>query len=190
LQRFNLKPLTKRILICVVIATVGVFALSEIAFYFQDDRVTRQPGVVEIVIPEGTAALVAQGLNPPDIPDEMNFVIGDELRVVNHDVVDHQLGPIWVPPGESASLKLQLVDHVAYACSFQPTQYLGIRVKEPTTIGTRLLALVIAVPPTAVMLLVYSLAAFPTQSLVGKKPSDADESDGPLSSEVSSDIPA
>jgi hypothetical protein len=166
------RPLIRRILICAAISIVAVFVVSEVAFLFQADRVDRGPQTITLEIPAGSAALVSGGMTPPDIPDEMTFVTGDELLVVNHDDVDHQLGPIWVPPGESASLRLGKVEHVAFACSFQPTRYMGIQVKEPTTIETRLLALAVASPPTAAILLVYSVAAFPL--VLSKKPRSTD----------------
>ena len=161
MNKFDFKPLIRRLLICVAISSIAVLALSEIAFRFQSDGVDRGPETIELVIPPGTAEMVAAGMAPPEIPDSMTFVIGDELVVVNQDEVDHQLGPVWVPPGGSGSLQLGEAQHIAFACSFQPTEYLGVRVAEPTTIFTRILALLIAVPPTAAMLLVYSLAAMP-----------------------------
>jgi hypothetical protein len=167
-------PFTRRLLICIAVSIVVVLAISEVAFLFQSDRVARGPQTIQLEIPAGSAALVAEGLTPPDIPDEMTFVLGDELVVVNHDDVDHQLGPIWVPPGGSASLKLAKAERVAMACSFQPTRYLGIQVKEPTTIGTRLLALVVASPATAAILLLYSLAAYPIE-LKKKLPSTSSQ---------------
>lgn len=163
MNKYQKKQVVRRLLICIAIAAVAVIALSEIAFLFQGDRVDRGPETIELVIPAGTAELVAAGMVPPEIPEELVFVLGDVLRVVNQDEVDHQLGPTWVPPGGTSSLQLGEVEHVAVSCSFRPNEYLGIRVEEPTTIMTRLTALLFAVPPTAGILFVYSLAAFPLE---------------------------
>jgi hypothetical protein len=55
-------------------------------------------------------------------------------------------------------------DNIAVSCSFRPSAYLGLDVKEPTTLRTRLVGLSFAVPPTAVMLFLYSLAARPIRT--------------------------
>jgi hypothetical protein len=115
------------------------------------------------VIPEGTADLIEQGQAAPSIPEEMVFVVGDVLEVVNEDTVDHQLGPIWVPPGSTGSLRLEDANKYAYSCSFAPSRYLGIDVREATTVGTRLIALLIATPPMAIFLFIYSLLVFPVK---------------------------
>ena len=36
----------------------------------------------------------------------MSFVVGDTLVVKNEDSVEHQLGPLWIPAGSSASMPL------------------------------------------------------------------------------------
>ena len=67
----------------------------------------------------------------------MTFVVGDTLIVKNEDIVDHQLGPLWIPADTSAWLSLDQVESLAYECSFQPGKYLGLNVNEPLTLGTR-----------------------------------------------------
>jgi hypothetical protein len=52
-------------------------------------------------------------------------------------------------------------DKYAVHCSFQPTQYLGLEVKEPTTWLTRLIALAFAAPSTAMLVFLYSIAVKP-----------------------------
>ncbi len=64
----------------------------------------------------------------------MTFVVGDTLVVVNQDSVDHQLGPLWIPPGTSASLNLDTEQNYAFQCSFQPTKVFGLDVHEPVTL--------------------------------------------------------
>ena len=165
-QKSILNKIARRLVICSLIALVFVFAISEIAFRFQRDRVPRDPQTVNLVIPSGTADRIAAGEPVPSIPDEFKFLVGDILTVENQDEIDHQLGPVWVPPGTSASLVLEEVNNFAYACSFKPSRYLGIYVRQATTLATRFTALILAVPPTAMILLVYSLLIYP---LEGKK---------------------
>lgn len=161
LSRSDFKRFARRLGISFFIALTFGVVISEVAFLFQKDRVARPPQTIELVIPAGTAAEVAAGKPVPSIPEAMDFLIGDTLQVVNQDEVDHQLGPVWVPPGTSASLRLEQADKFAYACSFKPTRYLGVNVRQPTTLSTRLTGLGLVVPPTTMVLLVYSLLLYP-----------------------------
>lgn len=151
----------RRLLILFVISLAVVWGGSEMAFAIQKEKYDRAPQEIELVIPAGTAERVAAGEPVPSIPDEMVFVLGDTLVVDNQDVVGHQLGPLLVPPGAKASLALEQPSKFAYQCSFQPTRYLGIDVRQPTNLSTRLTALGLATPPTTAFLFVYSLIIWP-----------------------------
>lgn len=151
----------KRLAILFAISLASVWLISEGAFLLQKEDTDRAPETIELDIPLGTAERVAAGQASPAIPDEMTFVLGDTLMVRNHDSTDHQLGPLWVPSGSSASLKLELADKFAYSCSFQPSSYLGLNVVKPTTWLTRLTALGLATPPTTAVLFVYSILIWP-----------------------------
>ena len=159
-----------RIAIVLVLAIVAVAAINEGAFFLLKEKGDRAPETVELIIPEGTAERVAQGEQIPAIPEEMVFVIGDVLKVVNRDSVDHQLGPIWVPAGASGSIVLEQADKFAYRCSFQASRYLGLDVRVGTTVKSRVQALLLAAPPTAVFLFIYSLLIFPIKE--NKKQAD------------------
>lgn len=151
----------RRLFIIMAITTLAVLAFSEAAFRFQTHNLDRAPQEVEIIIPEGTAKLVAAGSPVPSIPDEMVFVLGDVLVVRNEDVVTHELGPILVPAGSTATLSMDQAENFLLSCSFNPSSYLGFDVIEPTTWETRLLAIVFAAPPTAFVAFLYSIAAAP-----------------------------
>lgn len=157
----DLLPYLKRLLLVLAVSTSAVWLISEIGIRLQGESAARPPQTVELVIPAGTAAQVESGEDPPGIPDEVAFVLGDVLLVRNLDQVAHTLGPLLIPPGSSASMPLDQADNLALTCSFKPSQYLGLDIKPPTTLSTRLIALLFAVPPTAAMLYVYSLLAFP-----------------------------
>jgi hypothetical protein len=185
LAKSDLRIILTRLGISFVAALVLVLTITELAYLFQDDRADRTPQTIELVIPPGTADRIAAGSESPTLPDEMNFLVGDVLLVVNQDEVDHQLGPVWVPPGTSASLALDQADNYAYSCSFQVSRYLDLNVRLPTTLKTRLTGLSLAVPPTTMMFLVYSFVIFPTE---GRKkrtdgPLNAAAGDAPLSNE-------
>ena len=171
MDRTLVKLYVKRLLIVSVISMVIVIILSEIAFQLQHDRsLNRPPKTITIVIPAGTAEKVEAGEEVPTIPKEMTFVLGDVLEVKNEDEVTHQLGPLYIPPGSTAALPLNESDNFTLGCSFQANSYLGLDVRTPTTIGTRLLALFTAGPSTILFLFLNSLIFWPI-----KRPEPAQE---------------
>jgi hypothetical protein len=148
-----------RILLLVLVGILIAGVYSEVAFRYQGNTTSRPPQTVELVIPAGTSAKVAQGQSV--LPQDMAFVVGDTLVVRNQDSVAHTLGPLYVPPGTSASLTLNQVGNLAYSCSFQPTQYFGLDVQDALTLGTRLEGILIAGVPMGVLMGLYSLIVWP-----------------------------
>lgn len=131
-------------------------AISELSFLFL--RETARPSqVIELVIPDGTAERVARGETPPTIPDSMTFVVGDTLVVKNDDSANHELGPLWIPAGSSASLSLDAVQSYVYTCSFQPGKYFGLDVHEALTLGTRLYGILYSGIPLGGLIALYAL---------------------------------
>lgn len=160
-------PYLKRFGVVFLLAVVFVGLFNEAMYFLQRDERDRPPKTIELVIPEGTAEKIAQGAEEIAIPEGMTFVIGDVLLVRNADVVDHQLGPLWIPAGRAASLRFDTADKIAYQCSFVVGNYFGVDVLKPTTWISRLLALAMAAPTLAMLLFVYSLVAVPLKT---KKP--------------------
>jgi hypothetical protein len=150
-----------RLAVLSTFALLLIFVASEAFYRLQKESHERAPQQVELLIPSGTAERVSRGEAVPSIPDEMVFMVGDVLVVKNEDSTDHQLGPLWIPANSSASLTLDNANRYLETCSFQPTQYLGLDVRQPTTLGTRLQALVVAGPGTIIFLFIYSLVLFP-----------------------------
>jgi hypothetical protein len=154
----------KRLLLVSVLA-LGLTLLGNELFYrLQKDPTDRPARQVELVIPHGTALRIQQGQQAPEIPDEMVFVTGDTLVVYNQDDESHQLGPLWVPAGSSASLSLDEPMLYAYKCSFQPSSYMGLEVRTPTTNATRLQGLLLSAPATIIFFFLYSLLVFPLKA--------------------------
>ena len=147
--------IVKRVLFSVLLGVFLAAVTTEVAYQLLK-RENREPERIQLVIPAGTADRVAAGQAPPSIPANMNFVIGDTLVVVNHDTVDHQLGPLWVPSGTSASMYLTSEENFALECSFQPSKYLGIQVNPPVTLGTRITGILFAGIPLGALFAVYS----------------------------------
>lgn len=130
--------------------------INEATFLFLRET-ARAPKVIELVIPAGTADSIVRGETPPTIPNSMSFVVGDTLLVRNNDTADHELGPLWIPAGTSASLPLDAVQSYAYDCSFQAGNYFGLDVHEPLTLSTRLYGILYSGLPLGVLIALYTL---------------------------------
>jgi len=150
------RTIIKRISISLLIGLIIGTLINEITFLFLRE-IARPPEVVELVIPDGTAERVARGETPPTIPDSMTFVLGDTLLVRNEDKADHELGPLWIPAGSSASLLLDSVESYAYNCSFQPEKYFGLDVRESLTFATRIYGILYSGLPLGALIALYSL---------------------------------
>ncbi len=163
------RPYIKRLAIIFLICLAFTLAFNEITYAFLKEGDDRAPQSVQIVIPPGTAERVAAGEPVPSIPTGLTFVAGDVLEVVNQDSVDHQLGPLWIPAGATASLALEAAQKLSYTCSFQTSKYLDIDVRAVTTLNDRLTALALAVPTLTSLVFLYSLAALPLDAQDKKK---------------------
>lgn len=156
----------QRFLFCLALGLLGAVFINEFTFFFLKSESGRAPTRIELVIPAGTADRIAKGEPNPSIPENMIFVAGDTFVVKNLDVVDHRLGPLFIPSGASASLTLSDANNYAYTCSFQPAQVFGLDVQEPVTSGTRLYGILIAGLPLGLMLGMYSLLIWPLKPKV------------------------
>lgn len=145
----------KRVLIAFLLGIVLAAVTTELSYFFLKKE-NRAPGVIELVIPAGTAKLIRSGESPPEIPKDMHFVVGDTLQVVNLDNENHQLGPLWIPANSSASQKLDSAENMVVECTFQAGSYMGITVQEPVTWRTRLSGIFFAGFPLGMMFAVYS----------------------------------
>lgn len=168
-KKTDLLPYFIRAGIILVVSLVFALLFNEVTYLLQKDPTDRAPRTIELVIPFGTAERVEAGERTPSIPAEMVFVVGDVLEVKNEDTVSHQLGPIWVPPGSTGRLVMENADRLSYSCSFQTDRYLGLEIRPPTTMGTRLTGLFLTVPTLATLLFLYSLAAYPLEKAAAAK---------------------
>jgi hypothetical protein len=146
----------KRIVISMLLGIILAAITTEVSYQVLK-RENREPMRVELVIPAGTAASIEKGEAPPGIPEDMTFVVGDTFVVSNQDEVDHQLGPLWIPPGTSASINLDTEENYSYECSFQTTRIFGLDVLQPVTLGTRLTGILFAGLPLGALFAVYSV---------------------------------
>lgn len=154
--------MTKRILISMFIGLVVGALLSEISFIFLQET-ARPPQEIVLTIPAGTAERVARGEQPPSMPEEMIFVVGDVLVMKNEDDVDHRLGQLWIPANASARLALDEEQNMAFECSFQAGNYFGLDVRQSLTWGTRIYGIFFAGVPLGILILLYSFVIPPKQ---------------------------
>jgi hypothetical protein len=153
------KALFIRFMLCIGLGIIIAGLFSELAFRFTGNNTSRAPTRVELVIPAGTAEKVAQG--EVVLPAQQIFVVGDTLVVHNEDKIAHTLGPLFIPSGSSASMKLDTPENMVFACSFEPTQYFGRDVREALTFSTRFEGILIAGIPMGFLLALYSLILWP-----------------------------
>jgi hypothetical protein len=163
------RPYLKRLGIIFTVCLVLVTAFTEITYRFQKDSADRTPQIVQIIIPAGTAQRVAAGEPVPSIPPGLSFVAGDVLEVINQDQTDHQLGPLWVPAGTTASLAMDVPERLTMECTFQANKVFDLEVRPVTTYGDRIKALALAVPTTTALVFLYSLAALPADGKASPK---------------------
>ena len=152
--------LLKRIVASVLLGLLIGVTVSEVPFLFLRET-ARSPREIVLTIPSGTSDQIARGEQPPSIPDNMTFVVGDRLVVRNEDSVDHKLGPLWIPAKSSAQIALDQEESLAYECTFQPGNYFGLDVREPLTPKTRLYGIFYVSLPMAILILLYSLVITP-----------------------------
>ena len=156
-----LEAFFRRAFLLLSLSAVLVLLVSEAAYWLNREETSRSPQIIELAIPAGAADRVAAGEEAPGIPEEMVFVNGDTLLVKNEDRVNHELGPLYIPAGQTASLFLGEANNFTYSCSFRPSQYLNLTVREAVTWKSRLGALWYGTMPTWMFLLVYSFVVRP-----------------------------
>ncbi|GAP10105.1 hypothetical protein BECAL_01263 [Bellilinea caldifistulae] len=151
-----------------LISSIFAFVVSEVSYQLVKDRSERPPQTVEILIPAGTAAKIANGDEGPTLP-EMRFVEGDTLLVRNLDEVSHQLGPLWVLPGSSSRLTLDRPSQYTMECSFQQSRSLGIDVLPRAKTSDRIFGIISVGFPTWILLWLYWLVAKPLSGSENEK---------------------
>ncbi|HUF39758.1 MAG TPA: hypothetical protein VMN57_14635 [Anaerolineales bacterium] len=161
-------PAVRRFLLILLGSVLVVWLGSELAFDAIKGRFERRPEEIALTIPSGAAVRVAAGHEEPGIPAELDFVVGDTLVVYNDDDVAHELGPLFIPAGASARLVMESANVFQYDCSFRPSSYLGLTVREVATTNVRLIAIAYVSPATAIIIFLYSLAVKPIEDRKSK----------------------
>jgi hypothetical protein len=157
----NIQPYLIRLFYSFLVALFFVGIISEGAHLLNKEKTDRPPKTIELVIPTGTAERITAGEEIETIPSGMVFVIGDTLRIINNDSENHELGPLYIPSGTSASLVMEDANKYTLGCTFQPSKYFDFDVRPRTTLISRLQALMLATPPTTMFFFIYSLLIYP-----------------------------
>ena len=145
----------KRVSFAFLLGLLVAALMTELA-YFALKKENREPALIEIEIPVGTAQLMREGNAPPILSKDMRFVVGDVLKVTNQDDENHQLGPLYIPANSSASLKLDTEENLVVECSFQSNKFVGLTVQEPVTWYTRVRGYFYSGFPLGMIFAVYS----------------------------------
>ncbi|MDQ2690903.1 MAG: hypothetical protein M3Y68_02605 [Chloroflexota bacterium] len=160
---FQKKFILRRLLVSLGLGLLIGILVSEVPFLFLRET-ARAPRDITLTIPAGTSDQVARGEQPPSIPMNMTFVVGDTLIVNNQDSADHKLGPLWIPAYSTAQLSLEEEESFAFECTFQPGNYFGLDVREPLTLQTRIFGITYVALPMAVLIALYSLLLSPKKN--------------------------
>lgn len=154
-RRYKMNYSIQRVVLSFIFGVFLAALMTEIAFFFLKTE-NREPTLIEIQIPVGTAQLIREGKDPEILSKNMRFVVGDTLRVINNDDENHQLGPLYIPANSSASLKLDVEESLIVECSFQSTKFVGLTVQEPVTWWTRVRGYFFSGFPLGMLFAVYS----------------------------------
>ncbi len=104
------------------------------------------PRDVQLVIPRGTAALLAAG-QPSALPAQVILDQDDRLIIVNQDVATHTLGSWVIKPGQSITIDATSPIASVFACTIHRSGSFGIIVQaRPGLLDGILITMLVSVP--------------------------------------------
>lgn len=81
-------------------------------------------------IPAGTADRINRGDPVAIVPAELTVVVGDTIRIVNEDVVDHVVGVFYVRAGSTLTQQFRSAGVLEGDCSVHPSGAFSLTVLE------------------------------------------------------------
>jgi hypothetical protein len=75
----------------------------------------------DYLIPKGTAARINAGELVEIVPAELTVELGDTIRIVNADIVDHIVGVFYVGAGETLTQRFKSAGVLEGECSVHPS---------------------------------------------------------------------
>lgn len=143
-----------------LIGPTVVGALSLSAWAILGGGVLRPSQRIEFVIPAGAAQRVQAGETIPSIPANSVFVVGDVLALRNEDVVNHQMGPFWIPAGTTITIPLDRPSTFNYLCTIHPSGNIGLEVRPSDSLLLTLVpTLVLGLPMGVVLSLILRVVS-------------------------------
>jgi hypothetical protein len=120
----------RRMLISVGLA-LAFGAIPSFGWWYVMERDAPAAQVFDIQIRPGTAAAIAAGESPPTIPDTLNFRSNASLRIVNNDLVAHEIGSQFIESGQERVLPIS--DFLSsgqgrFVCTFHPGGAINLQV--------------------------------------------------------------
>jgi hypothetical protein len=104
------------------------------------------PRDVQLVIPRGTAALMA-AKQATDLPSQVILNQDDRLIIVNHDVATHKLGSWAIGPGTSITIDATSPIASVFTCTIHKSGNFGIIVQaRPGLLDGILITILVSVP--------------------------------------------
>jgi hypothetical protein len=139
-------------------AVMGAISLS--AWVLLSGGILRPPQRIEFVIPAGAAQRIQDGETVPSIPANSVFVVGDVLALRNEDVLNHRMGPFWIPAGTTITIPLDRPSTFNYLCTIHPSGSIGLEVRPRDSLLLTLVpTLVLGLPMGAVLSLIARVLA-------------------------------
>ena len=127
-----------------------------------------QDDLEALVIPPGTAALIAEGKPVPGIPADLGLGRTGQLTITNNDVAEHYIGGALIRPGTTITIEPVQKDGEV-ACSFHAAGSIAFTLSErPSIFVTIIPAILLGLP----FGLAFGLAVF-----VGQRISTHDDSE-------------
>lgn|GEM_PF-166083 len=134
--------------------TVAVFLVCLVALWIFAGP-GRTPERREIVIPAGTADLIAAGQNPLDLPANWSFRSGDVLVLDNRDDVGHYVGAWFSPYGEVT--EITVTASATVFCTLHPAGQIYIDVTPRRTDWTLAISPTLLIGPAFGLVLLMAL---------------------------------
>lgn len=85
----------------------------------------------DYVIPPGTADRINRGETVEIVPGELTVEVGDTIRIVNDDIVDHVVGVFYVRAGSTLTQRFQSAGVLEGTCSVHSSGAFVLNVVEP-----------------------------------------------------------
>ncbi|MBI5030924.1 MAG: hypothetical protein HZB51_10385 [Chloroflexi bacterium] len=131
-------------------------AISVVSWVTVGGGVLRPPQRIELVLPLGTAERIKAGEAVPSIPAKSVFVQGDVLAIVNQDVVNHELGPFWIPANTTLNVPLDKAQSYSYLCTIHPSGSVGLEVRPRDSLLMTLIPTVVMGVPMGIALVIIA----------------------------------